>query len=361
MTQTVTTKTPDIAEALSLMGERGAEFDVSQLQKMAEMAITAGDKIIMPFFENKENVPDDAKAIADWAKKIIPVEELGLSDAEMEMLGGVRDLKEEYEDLPLSSQVQTVADITSELFIKKQLARDFPDVFVVGEESAGQAAEAAQHRHKFYVDPLDGTKEFIDGRSHFGVLIGEAKDKAAQTGVCYFPHAERRELYVGDAAQGFALYGKQQENGQWEFTLYRAQDVVKGSKESEGVVVNETYPEEDSRVAKLAENWQQAEVESTRPAAATILNAAREGKLHMRHDDKAFYWDLAAPGAIVKGMGATFTGLGGVADYSFDEAARAGKDDAFPKAQGYMMTPPGVEPIKSLAIPARQAGQSTGR
>ncbi|MGO6907435.1 3'(2'),5'-bisphosphate nucleotidase CysQ, partial [Rhizobium ruizarguesonis] len=66
----------------------------------------------------------------------------------------------------------TVADEEAERIILAHLARDYPEIPVVAEESvaAGKVPDIAG-RGFFLVDPLDGTREFVDGRQEFTVNI----------------------------------------------------------------------------------------------------------------------------------------------------------------------------------------------
>ncbi len=85
----------------------------------------------------------------------------------------------------------TAADLEAEQVILSALAEIAPDVQVISEEaaSAGDVANAADRF--FLVDPLDGTKEFINKNSDFTVNIGLIQDGFPVFGLIYAPaHAE---------------------------------------------------------------------------------------------------------------------------------------------------------------------------
>ncbi|RVP43525.1 3'(2'),5'-bisphosphate nucleotidase CysQ, partial [Sinorhizobium meliloti] len=67
----------------------------------------------------------------------------------------------------------TDADHRAERIILADLAAAFPDIPIVAEEevAAGRVPDIAGKRF-FLVDPLDGTKEFVERNSHFTVNIG---------------------------------------------------------------------------------------------------------------------------------------------------------------------------------------------
>src|ERR1700712_439935 len=58
----------------------------------------------------------------------------------------------------------TEYDLKVESFVKQELARAFPSVAVVAEESQGKRAiERHDEALCFYVDPIDGTTNFAHG------------------------------------------------------------------------------------------------------------------------------------------------------------------------------------------------------
>jgi histidinol phosphatase-like enzyme (inositol monophosphatase family) len=68
----------------------------------------------------------------------------------------------------------TAADLGAERLIRAGLAARFPSHAIVGEE-LGANADGASHR--WFVDPIDGTRSFVHGVPLFGVLLG----------VCHLP------------------------------------------------------------------------------------------------------------------------------------------------------------------------------
>jgi myo-inositol-1(or 4)-monophosphatase len=66
----------------------------------------------------------------------------------------------------------TAADRESEAFVIAALAGAFPEDRIVGEEGGG--AGPAEADFVWYVDPLDGTTNFVHGLPHFAVSLGAA-------------------------------------------------------------------------------------------------------------------------------------------------------------------------------------------
>lgn len=82
----------------------------------------------------------------------------------------------------------TLADERAEHIILEHLARDFPDIPAIAEESvsAGKIPNI-RGRSFFLVDPLDGTREFIEHRDEFTVNIAYIANGIPVAGIVYAP------------------------------------------------------------------------------------------------------------------------------------------------------------------------------
>ncbi|HRV94605.1 MAG TPA: inositol monophosphatase family protein [Anaerolineae bacterium] len=80
----------------------------------------------------------------------------------------------------------TVADREAELLIRRRIEQQFPSHTIVGEEF-GEAAGSADDDHRWFVDPIDGTRSFVRGVPLYGVLLGLEIEGVCQVGVAYFP------------------------------------------------------------------------------------------------------------------------------------------------------------------------------
>jgi 3'(2'), 5'-bisphosphate nucleotidase len=80
----------------------------------------------------------------------------------------------------------TQADKASEAIIIEALARLAPGVPVVSEEIATDRT-ASLGRRFFLLDPLDGTKEFINKRSDFTINVALVEDGSPRFGLVYAP------------------------------------------------------------------------------------------------------------------------------------------------------------------------------
>jgi 3'(2'),5'-bisphosphate nucleotidase len=96
----------------------------------------------------------------------------------------------------------TAADAAAEAIILRALADLLPAIPVIAEEEV--AAGRIPHTEGTFllVDPLDGTKEFVERRGDFTVNIALVEDHVPTLGVVYAP-VERR-LFAGDTRSGTA-------------------------------------------------------------------------------------------------------------------------------------------------------------
>lgn len=82
--------------------------------------------------------------------------------------------------------VQTQADVRAEKLIVTGLRRLFPHDAIIAEES--QAVSGTSGR-AWFVDGLDGTVDFVDGRNDYAVVLGLA-DPNPSFGIVYFPEQD---------------------------------------------------------------------------------------------------------------------------------------------------------------------------
>ena len=79
----------------------------------------------------------------------------------------------------------TAADRLAEGIIRQRIEQRYPGATLVGEEYGIQGSAGASHR--WYIDPIDGTKSFIHGVPLYAVLLGLEIDGQVQVGAAYFP------------------------------------------------------------------------------------------------------------------------------------------------------------------------------
>src|ERR1700681_4320155 len=95
----------------------------------------------------------------------------------------------------------TAADRRAEEIVYQELAKARPDYGFLGEE--GGAHEGSDKSHRWIVDPLDGTMNFLHGIPHFAISIGLEREGTIVAGVVYNPVND--ELFTAERGKGAFL------------------------------------------------------------------------------------------------------------------------------------------------------------
>ncbi len=90
----------------------------------------------------------------------------------------------------------TAADLAADEIIRQCLLRNVPDLPVITEETCS-ATPVVEADRFVLVDPLDGTREFIQGSGEFTVNIALIENRMPVAGAVYAPALQ--ELYLGGA------------------------------------------------------------------------------------------------------------------------------------------------------------------
>ena len=119
----------------------------------------------------------------------------------------IRDFGE-VENLQVSrkgpSDFVSAADKKAEEIIRKSLEKTRPGYGFLLEE--GGEVQGSDKTHRFIIDPLDGTLNFLHGIPHFSVSIGLERDGKLRAGVVFDPM--RNECFWAEEGQGAWLDNK---------------------------------------------------------------------------------------------------------------------------------------------------------
>jgi myo-inositol-1(or 4)-monophosphatase len=115
--------------------------------------------------------------------------------------GLVRDFGE-VEQLQVSrkgpADFVSAADIHAEKILRQELSRARPDYGFLMEESG--AVTGKDRAHRWLVDPLDGTLNFLHGIPHFAISIALEREEEIVAGVVYDPL--RDEMFFAEKGAG---------------------------------------------------------------------------------------------------------------------------------------------------------------
>ncbi len=113
----------------------------------------------------------------------------------------VRDGYHKHKDISHKGVVDLVTDydIATEKFIIEALKENFSEYTIVGEESY-KGDRGYDYPKAIYIDPIDGTTNFIHGIPHLAISIGLWEDGVPTIGVVYNPILD--ELYYASKGEG---------------------------------------------------------------------------------------------------------------------------------------------------------------
>lgn len=189
----------------------------------------------------------------------------------------------------------TEADRLASRVIVEGLRREFPDDLVVSEEEPVATLDSAPDR-VWYVDPLDGTQEFIKRNGEFAVMIGLAISGRPVVGVVLRPVTA--ELFWGIVGEGAWLGTKgtkQQVGVSSETNLSRLRLVASRSHRDRLVddVRRRLGISEESRIGSVG--------------VKVGLLVTRQADVYVEPSAMTKAWDSCAPEAILHAGGGWMT------------------------------------------------------
>ncbi|MCY3934959.1 MAG: inositol monophosphatase family protein [Chloroflexi bacterium] len=69
------------------------------------------------------------------------------------------------------SDLLTKADLAAEAILVQEIGQAFPDHALIGEEGGAYGTGSADATHRWYLDPVDGTTNFVQGIPIYGVSV----------------------------------------------------------------------------------------------------------------------------------------------------------------------------------------------
>lgn len=191
----------------------------------------------------------------------------------------------------------TAADEAADAAISKGLRAAFPNVPLVTEEQA--ASHDLQASDFLIVDPLDGTKEFVQRRGDFTVNIAYVADGTPVRGVVYAPAKGR--LFMTDA-EGRSFEEIPGETGFEDSTVgaLRPLRVRAPDNAALGVVASKSH--RDAATDAYIALYPVADFKSAGSSLKFCLVATGEADFYPRLG-RTMEWDTAAGHAILAGAG----------------------------------------------------------
>jgi len=133
----------------------------------------------------------DHKRIIELVKPLM----LTASCIAMKHYNNLGDIHIKADNSPL-----TEADLEVDRLLFEKLSETFSDIAIITEERRETHRELPQNSTYFLVDPIDGTKEFINKRDEFTVNIGLVENGTPTLGVVCVP--AKSVMYLGSVNEG---------------------------------------------------------------------------------------------------------------------------------------------------------------
>jgi 3'(2'), 5'-bisphosphate nucleotidase len=211
----------------------------------------------------------------------------------------------------------TRADKEANVLILDRLTRDLPGIPIVAEESPASAYDGfGRSKVALFVDPVDGTRDFIERDGEFCVMIGLAEEGRATVGVVLCPVFH--QTFIGIEGVGAFLLADDDTRTPIhvapETDLANARCAVSRFHRSKNV---------NARLAELG-------CKELVPVGSSGIKGVRvaSGELEIyAHPSRGLVklWDACAPDAIARAAGAIYTDATGKAfDYRGAVAQGAG-------------------------------------
>jgi 3'(2'), 5'-bisphosphate nucleotidase len=207
-------------------------------------------------------------------------------------------------DWKTATEPVTEADRRANAFLVAGLRAQFAGDGIVSEENADHG-DALSRPRCWFVDPLDGTKEFIAKNGEFAVMLGLAIEGEATLGVVYQPVADK--LYQGVLGQGASL----STGG-----TRRALTVSSRSEPAElRLVVSRSHRSRD--VDRLVQRLGIRDEQASGSVGLKVGRIAeQDADLYVHMSPRSSRWDACGPEAILRAAGGRFTDvLGRPLDY----------------------------------------------
>lgn len=194
----------------------------------------------------------------------------------------------------------TIADKTASKIIVEGLAEAFPDDGILSEEEIDTDVRLSKKR-LWLIDPMDGTKGFVQKNGDFAVQIGLAEDGEIILGVVYLPFSN--QLYFASKGNGSFLV----ENDETPKRL-QVSDKIDFSQMILGVSRDHRSPRMSSVLKHFGIT---KEVERGSVGLKVGLIAEQICDLYVHLSPWTKHWDTAAPEIIIREAGGELTDLFG--------------------------------------------------
>lgn len=208
----------------------------------------------------------------------------------------------------------TAADHRAEEIVREELEQARPGYSFVGEE--GGVRDGSDRTHRWIVDPIDGTLNFLHGIPHFAISIALEREGTIIAGLVYNPATD--ELFTAERGKGAFLNDQRLR--------------VAARRRLADAVVACGLPHPSRGDAELSRNEHiavQNKIAGLRRFGAAALDLAwvAAGRIDAYWERGLSPWDMAGGIALVREAGGFVTDLDGRDDMIKSGGILAGNED----------------------------------
>jgi 3'(2'), 5'-bisphosphate nucleotidase len=194
----------------------------------------------------------------------------------------------------------TEADKRANELIVEGLRKEFPDDGIVAEETSDRSG--ARHAGRvWYIDPLDGTRDFVKKNGEFCVMIGLSVDGRAQLGVVYGP--VQKVLFAGISDQ--AAWKEEDDGSRMPLTVSKISE-----PQNLRLVVSRSH-----RSSLIDEFRSRVGITQELRCGSVGLKigmiASNLADVYIETSSLSSAWDACGPEAILRGARGKFTDMAG--------------------------------------------------
>ena len=234
------------------------------------------------------------------------------------------DVRAKSDDSPV-----TEADERADAVISAGLRQAFPDITLVTEEQADSHDLASDVF--LIVDPLDGTKEFVQRRGDFTVNIALVEHGVPTRGVVFAP-ARNRMFWTDAAGQSV------EETGEFEEDVVGPTSAMSVSTPGNKLTVVASKSHRDQATDDYIAQYPVKDFQSAGSSLKFCLVAAGEADIYPRLG-RTMEWDTAAGDAVLRGAGGRMVDF---AEHQPFQYGKPGYENSF-----FIAYAPGVTLVKA--------------
>jgi myo-inositol-1(or 4)-monophosphatase len=194
------------------------------------------------------------------------------------------------------NDVVTIADLKTQELINNTVNKKFPKHGIIGEENSKINKDA---EYVWYIDPIDGTRNYSKAIPSYGVMIALAKNDEVIMSAIYMPIS--KELYFAKKNKGAFLNNKR-------ITCSKFPTFI----DSNGVIGQKWDKKRKLMYDSLTKKVKDKSVYMAAVGSIAVASSmVSDGRKDWIMSDGGGVWDYAAPSLLLKESGCKVTNLKG--------------------------------------------------